>query len=80
MEDANWKKICNASWYYLDLVVYMPDKKRRDSHNMLKLLLDTLQEALYHDDYYVMPRIQAVELDRGNPRVEIVFKPQSNEC
>ena len=79
MMDNHFKKVSNASWYYLDLVIYMPDKKCRDSHNMLKLLLDTLQDILFENDYYIMPRILGVELDRTNPRVEVLFRPQKEE-
>lgn len=76
MMDNNFKKITNASWYYIDLVIYMPDKRCRDSHNMLKLLLDTLETILFENDYYIMPNIKSVELDRSNPRIEVIFRPQ----
>ena len=70
MEDSN-------VWQYLDIVVYMPDKRRRDSHNMLKLLMDTIEGLAYRDDYTVMTRIQSVELDRDNPRLEMVLSNQT---
>lgn len=79
MQDENFKMINNASWHYADLVFYMPDKRCRDSHNLLKLLLDTLETTLFHNDYYILPRIQSVELDRTNPRIEMIFKPQNKE-
>lgn len=76
MEDNNFVKTNNASWHYLDLVVYMPDKRYRDSHNMLKLLMDTLELILFENDYYILPNIRSVELDRENPRLDIIFRPQ----
>ena len=79
MEDECFKKVINASWYYLDLVIYMPDKKIRDSHNMLKLLLDTLETVLFTNDYYILPNIKTVELDRENPRIDITFRPQKEK-
>ena len=60
----------------MDLYFYFPDKRKRDSHNCLKLLLDCLEGLLFENDYYILPRIQYVTLDRDNPRVEVVFYPQ----
>ena len=51
----------------------MPDKRIRDSHNCIKLLMDSLQGVLFPNDYFVMPRIQAVEFDKENPRIDVVF-------
>lgn len=77
IEEVMWTKQTNATWYYLDMVIYMPDRRVRDSHNMTKLLLDTLEGLCFKNDYYVMPRIQSVEYDKDNPRVEIILKPQN---
>ena len=79
MEDTLWKMQKDATWYYMDLLFYMPDRITRDSHNMLKLLLDTLEGSAYHNDYYVMPNILGVEYDTENPRVEIILRPQTKE-
>lgn len=71
-----WKKDKEHVWYVMDLYYYFPDKRRRDSHNTLKLLTDCLEGLLYKDDYYLLPRIQYVTLDKENPRLEIVYYPQ----
>lgn len=64
-ETRNRKTIVNL-WYY------WPDARRRDTHNTLKLLLDTLEAAgIYTDDKLALPRIMDYEIDRKNPRVEI---------
>ena len=55
---------------------YMPDRGLRDSHNMIKLLFDMMQDIAFHNDYYVMPRIQLVEYDKQNPRVEVYITTQ----
>ena len=52
---------------------FMPDKRKRDSHNTLKILLDAMEGFVYENDFYVMPRIQEVAYDKENPRVEIEF-------
>lgn len=79
MEDTLWKMQKDSTWYYIDLLFYMPDRRTRDSHNMLKLLMDTLEGCAYTNDYYVMPRIQAVEYDCKEPRVEVIIKAQTEK-
>lgn len=54
---------------------YFPDKRKRDTHNGLKLLLDALEDAgIYTNDRYALPRIMDFDIDRANPRVEIEFE------
>jgi len=78
IDEQKWIKQKHATWYYIDLVFYMPDRRVRDSHNMLKLLLDVMQGIVYKNDYYVLPRIQSVEYDTEDPRVEVCVIPQTN--
>ena len=80
IEEQQWLKQAKHTWYYIDLVFFMPDRRIRDSHNMLKLLLDVMQGIIYDNDYYVMPRIQAVEYDADNPRVEICVSAQTKNA
>lgn len=77
IEEQKFKIQHGSVWYNLDLIFFMPDRRRRDSHNTLKILLDTLEGSVYDDDYYVMPRIQGVEYDKNNPRVVLHLSPQS---
>lgn len=77
IEEQKWLKQPKNTWFYIDLVFFMPDRRVRDSHNMLKLLLDVMQGIVYDNDYYVMPRIQSVEFDLRNPRVEAHITPQT---
>ena len=78
INNQHWIFQDRATWYYIDLVFFMPDRRIRDSHNMLKLLLDVMQGLVYKNDYYVLPRIQSVEYDKEEPRVEICIIPQTN--
>jgi len=80
IEEQNWIEQSPSTWYYLDLVFFMPDRKIRDSHNMLKLLLDVMEGIVYKNDYYVCPRIQSVEYDKENPRIELCITPQTNSA
>lgn len=67
------KIACNM-WFY------MPDLRRRDSHNSIKLVMDAVEKGgLYEDDRFVMPRIQDVTLDRDNPRIEMEFYVDGEE-
>ena len=59
---------------YMDLWFYFPDKRRRDTHNCLKILLDSLEGIIYEDDKMVLPRIQDFQIDKKNPRVEIEIR------
>lgn len=77
IDEQNWYQHEKDVWLYVDLVFYMPDRRVRDSHNMLKLLLDVMQGIVYENDYYAMPRIQSVEYDKHNPRVEILISAQT---
>lgn len=71
-----WKKDKEHVWYVMDMYFHFPDKRIRDSHNCLKLLIDCLEGLLFLNDYYILPRIQHVGLNREEPRVEIVYYPQ----
>lgn len=77
VEDQYWVVSNDDSWFYLDIEFYMPDRKIRDSHNTLKILLDVFQDCAYRNDYFVLCRIQKVELDADNPRIEVCLKPQT---
>lgn len=62
---ANGKVIVRL-WFYF------PDKRRRDTHNALKALLDALEDArIYEDDKLALPQIMDYQVDRQNPRIEI---------
>lgn len=77
VDDNKWCKKTDHTWLYMDMVFYFPDKRTRDSHNCLKILLDALEGIVFQNDMYVMPRINSVEFDKDNPRVEILFYDQT---
>lgn len=59
----------------IELYYYFPDARRRDTHNTLKILCDVLEEAgLVTDDRYLLPRVMNYEIDRQNPRIEIIVR------
>lgn len=77
MEEQRWNMIEDNTWLYVDCVFYFPDRRRRDASNCLKLLLDVMEGYVYANDYATLPRIQSVEYDKENPRVELVITPQT---
>ena len=77
IENQKWIKQTKGVWLYVDMVFYFPDRRIRDASNCLKLLLDVMQDTIYENDMYALPRIQSVEYDKENPRVEVVIRNQS---
>lgn len=75
VREQGWKVEHGSVWYVCELKFFFPDKRKRDSHNYLKLLFDALEKIVYDNDYYVKPRIMDVQLDKENPRVECLFYP-----
>lgn len=76
IEEQHWGLPDRQEWLYVDMVFWMPDRKIRDSHNCLKILMDVLQDVVYVNDYFVLPRIQSVEYDKEFPRLEIMVHHQ----
>ena len=77
IDKNNWKLAQKGEWIYVDMVFYMPDKRIRDASNCLKLLLDAMEGLIYTNDMYALPRIQSVELDREEPRLELTITSQT---
>jgi crossover junction endodeoxyribonuclease RusA len=77
VEEQYWDSSRKATWLYVDMVFYFPDRRIRDSHNCLKILLDVMQGIVYDNDYYILPRIWSVEYDKTNPRVELCVTHQT---
>lgn len=71
-----WEMDMGSVWYSCELRFYFNDKRYKDSHNYLKLMLDALEGLIYKNDYFCLPRIVSVGLDRQRPRVELVIKSE----
>jgi crossover junction endodeoxyribonuclease RusA len=63
-QDVRWDirdpgtKIVMRLWYY------WPDRRRMDTHNREKVLLDALEGVLYQDDRWVLVQEQDFTVDR----------------
>lgn len=77
VEEQRWDKQGKGVWLYIDMVFYFPDRKIRDASNCLKILLDVMEGIVYDNDYVCLPRIQSVEYDKLNPRVELRITHQT---
>ncbi|WDI05053.1 RusA family crossover junction endodeoxyribonuclease (plasmid) [Paenibacillus urinalis] len=42
----------------LELTAYFPDEKKRDTHNVFKLMMDALEGVIYKNDHYALPRVK----------------------
>lgn len=65
-------------WLVCEIKYYFPDKRRRDCHNMHKVIMDALEYTIFTDDRWVMVRDMYVGLDKENPRLEIRIYPYLN--
>jgi len=75
MHKQGWLKDKKSVWFYVDMDFYFSDRRVRDSHNTLKILMDALQGIFFNNDYYCMTRINKVLYDSDNPRVVIKIYP-----
>lgn len=73
MEDCKWTPL-DEEKVIVELWMYWPDRRRRDAHNLLKLLADSLEGSVCKDDKWMLMRIMDFDLDREAPRVEVVAR------
>lgn len=71
LKKQSWE--CLDKEHYIDVnLVYYLNKKRKDSHNLEKVLFDALMGAgLYPDDDILLPKTKNIYIDKYNPRVEL---------
>jgi crossover junction endodeoxyribonuclease RusA len=70
MKECRWTPIIDQK-VVVEMVVYWPDRRRRDAHNLSKLLCDCLEGCVANDDRYFLLRVMDYGYDKGNPRVEV---------
>ena len=76
--DEKWEM--KSQKIILEIYLYYPNLKTRDSHNMLKILLDALERGgIYSNDKFALPRIMDFTLDKSNPRIEIFLSVLNKE-
>ena len=65
-----WKMV-EGEKVVVEIWTYFPDRRRRDTHNGSKVMLDALEGIITNDDRYILPRYMDVSVDKENPRVEL---------
>lgn len=74
IKNQGWEKDVKGVWHVVEITYYFPDRKKRDSHNYIKLLMDVLEGLVFENDQFCIVREQYVYLDRKNPRLEVTIK------
>jgi Holliday junction resolvase RusA-like endonuclease len=60
--------------YRVEVVLYMPDRRTRDGDNVLKSIQDGANGVLWKDDRQVVETTVRKDLDRDDPRAEVVVE------
>lgn len=77
-KEQKWK-CTKQSKVVVELTIWWPDKRKRDSHNLIKEICDALNKRIYDDDYWALPRIIDFGYDKHDPHVDIFCYLQDNE-
>ncbi|MBE3589992.1 MAG: RusA family crossover junction endodeoxyribonuclease [Firmicutes bacterium] len=77
---AMWRCRPRGSKVRVRIWYYWPDRRRRDTHNTLKALLDALEGIAYEDDRDALPQVMDYAVDRGNPRIEMLIDDLPEEA
>ena len=70
---TQWKMEPTKEKVSLSLVLYFPDRKRRDLSNQPKLIEDALTGVVWNDDSQIDELIIVRDYDKRLPRVELVI-------
>ena len=71
---ACWRPIDEGK-VVVELTYFWPDRRRRDTHNRIKELMDVLQAAgAFANDCQALARERDFLIDRQQPRVEVAVR------
>lgn len=75
IEKQGWKRT-EEQKVIVEVLTMWGDKRRRDTNNLSKSLADMLEHAgVYDDDCHALIRYIDYDVDKDNPRVEMVVRP-----
>ena len=77
IREQGYKMEEEGVWLIVELKYYYPDLRRRDCHNMHKLVIDGLESLAFKDDRWVLVQDKFVGLDKDNPRIEVTIRPMN---
>lgn len=75
----SYQKEEKGVWMVVELKYFYPDRKIRDSHNMIKIIMDSLEGFCFENDAYARVVESFVGMDRDNPRIEVEIYPSNYE-
>ena len=79
MEEQGWKTVVNEK-LIVELIHHWQDHRIRDCSNSLKLLCDSIQNSgIVNNDRWLLCRQQDFDVDRENPRLELVIYKKEND-
>ncbi|SFJ65112.1 Endodeoxyribonuclease RusA [Paenibacillus sp. UNC496MF] len=68
----------------VEVTAYFPNKQVRDTNNVFKLLMDSLEHVIFDNDYYALPRVKdflILDKDCGiRPYFELVIFRKEDEA
>lgn len=74
IKKQNWSCTDKKNYIEVELTYYL-NKKRKDSHNLEKVLFDSLMVAgAYPDDDILLPYTRNIYIDKNHPRVEVILR------
>jgi len=68
---SGWRAPGPGTKVVVELFAYWPDARRRDVHNLHKLVADGLEGVVYTDDRWALLRDMDFAIDRSRPRLEV---------
>lgn len=71
MQKTGWIMPNSGKKVIVRIWVFWKSNQRRDTDNIMKLLLDSMKEIAFWDDRMVLPRVMDFAVDKGNPRIEV---------
>ena len=72
MQECGWSCRKPKQKVVVELKVFWPDSRKRDVHNLHKLLADCLEGKVCDDDQWMLLRDMDFDYDKENARVEVV--------
>jgi crossover junction endodeoxyribonuclease RusA len=72
---AQYRGVALSGAVDVDVTLYFPNRRRRDSDNALKTVFDALTGVVLEDDSQIIDHHVHMRYDKEKPRVEIIITP-----
>ena len=71
MQQTGWIMPNHGKKVIVRIWVFWKSNQRRDTDNIMKLLLDAMKEIAFWDDRMALPQVMDFSVDKENPRIEV---------